>query len=193
MVDKLPFLPDDHHYAIAAVATRSGQLESAIESCIAVFFPSSPRVGAFILKNMNGDRYMDLLKELLTDLSAESDRALVVHAFQRIKALRTERNEILHWLYGESGDPTLAKYVSMRPHRDFQERTKTAAQIQAVAEEMLDMTLVTTSLTALAMKLVASPYKPETPDILPDLAWRGLLDRYQRGEPLRPQPQPSPK
>ena len=31
MPNKLPFLSDDHHYAIAHVATRSAQLEHTIE------------------------------------------------------------------------------------------------------------------------------------------------------------------
>jgi hypothetical protein len=34
MPKKLPFLPDEHHYAIAHVATRAAQLDHVIEFCV---------------------------------------------------------------------------------------------------------------------------------------------------------------
>jgi hypothetical protein len=34
MPKKLPFLPDEHHYAIAHVATRAAQLDHVIEVCV---------------------------------------------------------------------------------------------------------------------------------------------------------------
>jgi hypothetical protein len=181
MVDKLPFLSDDHHYAIAAVAARAAQLDAMIEASISILLNSVPKTSKFILKNMNGDKYVGLLEQMILDLSSERG-AITAKAFERIKAVRGERNEVLHWLWGKSDDPTIGKYVSQRPHRERQERTKTAKEIQAIADEMLRLTLVISGLLSLAGVLRASPHTPERLGHLDSSVWQEILDRFERGE-----------
>lgn len=190
MVDKLPYLSDEHHYAIAAVAARAAQLDSIIEISIASLLLAVPKTSAFVLKNMNGDRYVGLLEQMLLDLIPQRE-AIIKAAFERVGKLRTERNEILHWIYGVSDDPALARYTSIRPHRQPQERSKTAEEIQAVANEMLDLVLVISALASLSNALCTSPYKLAQPSLLPDSIWTSILDRFQKGEPLGRLQEPS--
>jgi hypothetical protein len=191
MVDKLPFLSDDHHYAIAAVAARSAQLDTQIETTIAHIIAGSvmERTSEFILKNMNGDKYVGLLNSLLIDLylGDEEKQALIKKVFERVKDLRTQRNEILHWICGKSDDPTHSKHVSIRPHRETREKTLTAQEILAVAKEMLDLVLVIAALGSLSPKPIPSLDKHAQQAHPRNLAWQQILDRYGRGEPLQPQ------
>jgi len=190
MVDKLPFLPDEHHYAIAAVAARAAQLEATIETSISILLAATEKTSAFILKNMNGDKYVGLLKQMLLDLSPARED-IINKAFPRIAAARTERNEILHWLWGKSEKPSAAKYTSLRPHREQQERSKTAAEIQAVADELLELSLVISALVTLSAKLRPSPYTPGPTVLVADSTWQQMLDLFQSGQSLRRPPAPS--
>jgi hypothetical protein len=139
MVDKLPFLPDEHHFAIAAVATRSAQLDHHIEFVINLAFLDRQHAAKFILKNLNGERMVGLLGAALHDVvptHGESIDSLIAEINRR----RGERNEILHWLWGKSdGDPGSAIHATIRPFRESRSSTKTAGQIQAVADAMLEI------------------------------------------------------
>jgi hypothetical protein len=192
MTDKLPYLSDAHHYAIAAVAARAAQLDATIEVSIAGMLPGSPNAAAFILRGMNGDKYVDLLEKMLVDLAMYEHVPMVETVFSQIRTLRTERNEILHWLYGKTDDPEKAFYASVRPHREERQKTKTAKEIFAISESLLDMTMVVSALSALALKLLSSPYRPPQPSPLPDSVWYTALDRFRNGEPLRPPQATSP-
>lgn len=153
MIDKLPFLSDEHHYAIAAVATRAAQLDAHIEMSIwsILTFAKLSGTSKYVLKNMNGDRYVGLLRELLLDeLPNLSEQ--INSGFDQISALRTERNEILHWLYGKADDPAIAKSSSVRPHRPIKEKFRTALEMQKVAEDFLEYAILIVGWTDLARK-----------------------------------------
>lgn len=162
MVDKLPFLADEHHYAITAVATRSGQLDAHIEMSIAVILQHAgfEKAAQNVLKNMNGDRYVNLLRDLLLDrlpnLAGEIDTA-----FSEIGRLRTERNEILHWLYGKAEDPAHARSSFFRPFRGYKEKIRTAQQIQDIADQLLKQVLLVSEWMNLAVGL---PWPPTSLD-----------------------------
>jgi hypothetical protein len=55
-----------------------------------------------------------------------------------IKTARSERNEVLHWLWGEGEDETTAKLGSMRIHRPEIVKRKTASEVYAIADRLLD-------------------------------------------------------
>jgi hypothetical protein len=138
MVDKLPFLPDEHHYAIAAVATRSAQLDHSIEVTLYLALLKSPRTAEFLLKNLSQDRIVDLLSAVLTDAVPKSATAIDA-LIAEIKNVRKERNEILHWLWGKSeGDLQTAVHTTFRPFREERTTSKTAADIQSVADRALE-------------------------------------------------------
>ena len=145
MRDKLPFLPDDHHYAIAHVATRAAQLDHTIEYCIDIQFSPRGETSKFLIKNMDTNRLVSLLHVVLLENFPEKTGTINAMMGDIITA-RKERNEILHWLWGKGEDDTLARHGSMRPHREETSKTKTAEQIYEVAGLMLDASIALTRL-----------------------------------------------
>lgn len=160
---KLPFLPDEHHYAITAVVTRAAQLDSMIEMSIRGFLPTHPESAKFILKNMNGDKYVGLLHALVLD--ALPMRAEEINmAFVAILKCRPARNEIIHWLWGkaEGEDEDEARNVSRRPFRDVQSKTRTAANLRDLATELLHYVGVIQRWQQAAWDLGQRPSSPNT-------------------------------
>jgi hypothetical protein len=140
MPDKLPFLPDDHHYAIAHVATRAAQLDHALEYSIDTQLFPRRETGKFLVRNLDTNRLVSLLHAvLLENFPEKSD--LINAMMKDIVTARKERNEILHWLWGKGDDDTEARHGSMRPHREEMSKTKTARQIYDVAALMLEVSL----------------------------------------------------
>lgn len=174
MVNKLPFLPDEHHYAIAAVATRAAQLDSHIELSIMKICTHAGLVESckFILNNMNGDRYVGLLRALLRE-RLPKQRAEIDAGFTEITQLRTERNEILHWLYGKAEGPNKSLATYIRPFRERKEKSQTAGEIQAVANGFLAYVKTIADWTDMALETLKS--QPQSsPYIL------GLLSPQER-------------
>jgi hypothetical protein len=95
---KLPFLPDEHHYAIAHVATRAAQLDHAIELCVSAQMGSHRKAAEHLIKNLDTHRLVDLLRVLLQD-NFPTRVSEIETLIQEIKAARAERNEVLHWLW----------------------------------------------------------------------------------------------
>jgi hypothetical protein len=136
MPKKLPFLPDEHHYAIAHVATRSAQLDQVIENCVDAQMGTHGRATEYIIKNLDTNRLVDLLRAQLQDNFPE--RASEIETLiQEIKSVRAERNEIIHWIWGKDDDATKAKMASLRSYRKQQFKTKTAEELYALADRLL--------------------------------------------------------
>jgi hypothetical protein len=139
MVDKLPFLPDEHHFALAAVAARSAQLDHHIEHTVDMLLRLSPNTSKYLLKNMGQDRIVGLLEALLRDaFPADADAATAF--IKSIQAARSARNEVLHQIWGKAEEADKAIHVSVRPHRDHSQKSKTAAEISAIAADLLTCT-----------------------------------------------------
>jgi hypothetical protein len=136
MIDKLPYLSDDHHYALAAVATRSSQLEHMIELGVSGAMIGRSKLAEYILKNLGADRIVGALEAALLDRLPQN-KTEVEDLMRRIRAVRAERNDMLHWIYGIADDPTVAKLATIRPFREKREKHLTADQFMAVADEML--------------------------------------------------------
>jgi hypothetical protein len=138
MPKKLPFLSDEHHYAIAHVATRAAQLDWMIEFCVNTqMMVSHGRAAEYLIKSLDTNRLVDLLRVLLLDnfpTQASEIEALI----QEIKAARTERNEVLHWIWGpDPEDPTRARLGSQRVYREEKFKTKTAEELYALADRLM--------------------------------------------------------
>jgi hypothetical protein len=140
MPSKLPFLPDEHHYAIAHVATRAAQLDHTIELSVCVQMRSHQKAAEYIIKGTDTNRLVGLLNALLRDNFP--DRLSEIEALiTEIKTTRGERNEILHWIWGKGEDDTTAKLHSLRIHRKQDVKTKTAEELYALANRLLQAVL----------------------------------------------------
>lgn len=136
MADKLPFLSDEFHFAIASVAARSAQMEHHIELAIAQLLQGKDNTARFILKNLGQDRIVKFYQALLLDEFPE-DKEAIDALISLVEDLRRERNEILHWLWGKTDDETTAVNATLRPFRDEKRKYRTAADIGLIAGGML--------------------------------------------------------
>jgi hypothetical protein len=170
MRSKLPFLPDDHHYAIANVAARSAQLDHYIELTIQCALRDHEQTARFALKNLGQDRVVGLMEAVLLDVEPKAE-AGIKSVIAEINRLRTARNEILHWLWGKTEDPDIARHATLRPFREPRHANKTAAEVQAVADDLMKVihTIGDWQRNLLAYRsLSASPDKPWTQARPPD-------------------------
>jgi hypothetical protein len=138
MVDKLPFLSDDHHYAVAQVAARSSQLDHMIEMTAGSLMLETPHTAAFVVRNLNHDRLVGVIGALLRDFFPEEEEEHK-RLIALITSVRKERNKLMHWVWGKADDYRDAmKIGSLRPYHDnLPPTTLTAAQIQVIASQML--------------------------------------------------------
>ena len=190
---KLPFLPDAHHYAIAAVAARSAQLDHSIEIAAYSLLGIRRNTAKFLLKNLAGDRIIQLFQALLLDeFPNETDS--INSLIARINKVRSDRNEIIHWLWGNlEGNQDAARLVTVRPFRETKETSKTASEIHAIADELL-----ATSAAIFAWSDKASAAQLETlrqrllrPSPPLGLVWPSIFDHQDTPEPPGLPPKPS--
>jgi hypothetical protein len=137
MSTKLPFLSDDHHFAIANVAVRVGQMEWHIENLIHNALFKQPKTAEVALKNLGADRLVTFVSAVLHDSFPEFT-AEIDSLESEINRIKTERNEILHWIWGKSEKPETAIHISARPFRAHLQKKKTALDIQKVADDALE-------------------------------------------------------
>ena len=169
--EKLPFLPVAHHYAIAAVAARSAQLDHTVELVGAALLGMRRNTAEFLLRNLGADRVIGLVQALLLDeFPAETEAVKTLIA--GVNKARSDRNKILHWLWGKSEASDTAILATYRPFRESQEGEMTAAEIQAVAAALLAATLELNrwSDKAFAALRASWPQRFERPSHLPGLA-----------------------
>ena len=134
MPTKLPHITDDHHFAIANVATRSSQLEIHIEKTIEVGLNNQPKIAEYLLKSLNTDRVTGLLKAMLLDAAPEEEQQ-IDNLIKTIAGIRTERNEILHWSWIPGLKPGESISATSRPFRKFRYVERSAEQVQKIADE----------------------------------------------------------
>lgn len=130
MIPKLPVLPEDHHYAIAAVATQSAQLDHQIPLIVlgySVPLGDAPR--GFAERQPHSERLVRLLQALLHDeFPSEGEEIDAVIA--EVKRVRGERNRILHWVWGKSDTPDMAVMAKLPVFGEHRIEEKTATDIQ---------------------------------------------------------------
>lgn len=160
MPEKLPYLSDEHHYAIAAVATRAAQMEHLLEHTINLGLFGQSKLAEFLLKNMSQDRIVGLLEAVLSDQLQDSTG--VAKLVGRIRKARDDRNEILHSIYGIADDPNLTSVATLRPYRTIKSQERSAGEFYAVAEELLAICLELTPINiVLARKFGRASAKDE--------------------------------
>ena len=120
---------------MANVAARAAQLEYHIEKTIAKALEKQPRTAEFLLKNLGGDRVATLLKPLLLDWIPDEEEA-INNLTAEITDLRSDRNQLLHWTWHRGKTEEDAIAATARPFREFRYASKTAAEIQEVADLM---------------------------------------------------------
>jgi hypothetical protein len=136
---KLPFLPDGHHYAIVAVTSRAAQLDHMIPRTILALLSPIYRehTARFLLKNLAMDRLVKLLQALLLD-RFPSEAGAINSMIKSIETARSERNRIIHWLWGKSEAAESVTLAKISPFLDEQFVEMTAVQIQRVADDLLN-------------------------------------------------------
>ena len=88
-----------------------------------------------MLKNLGADRVVGLMEVVLLDRNPEAKNEIGT-VMAKINKLRSERNEILHWIWGKTDNPAIALHASMRPFREAVKKTKAAVEIQALADQL---------------------------------------------------------
>jgi hypothetical protein len=191
MPNKLPFLPDEHHYAIAHVATRAAQLDHQIEFSVDAQMRSYRKAAEYIIKGSDTNRLVGLLDALLRD-NFPSRISEIDALMQDIKAARQERNEILHWLWSKGEDDATAKLGSLRIHRDPNIKTKTAEEVYALADRLLRAVLSLHHFDDMVQG-GAWPDKPAQPTRPQHSASPETQNPQEGGGLLGPLPPPSPE
>jgi hypothetical protein len=139
MPDKLSFLPDEHHYAITSVVARAAQLDHSIMYAVMAQLVRQQELGKWLLLNVDINRLVNALHAALRD-NFPTETEQMDSLVQRVKAARSERNDIMHWLWGASDDDTLFMQT-MRPYKNEPPpKRKTAKDIYALAAELLNLT-----------------------------------------------------
>jgi hypothetical protein len=136
MATKLPFLSDDHHFAIANVAAHAATLDQIIDRL--VYLTVEPDlVSEFLVKNISVDRLVDVLRLALV-AELKNYASLIDRMFGRLKAARTERNRVLHWLHETTESPDIVRFTDKRAGREQNPKDYTAKDIQKIADTMQD-------------------------------------------------------
>jgi hypothetical protein len=104
-----------------------------IESLISATLRTHPRTAEFLLKNLGAERVVAAARAILKDAFV-LDQTKIDELFAEIEELRTERNEVLHWIWGRTEQENIAMHLSARPFRKQQHKFKTAADIQTLAD-----------------------------------------------------------
>jgi hypothetical protein len=136
MSNKLPFLSDEFHFAIASVAVRAAQLEHHIEHAISHFMIKSPEMSKFLLGKASQGKSVEAFRaaaiDALPDMAAQIDELV-----KRIVKIKDRRNETLHWLWGKGEDENNAKTANIKPHKDHKIKMKTAKDVSKIADDAL--------------------------------------------------------
>lgn len=159
MTARLPFLPEAHHFALAAVAARSAQLDHAIEYAIVGLMGSRISAGRYLLRRLRGDHQVGLLDALLRDAFPDAG-AKIDALIGQIRTARDRRNEMMHWVWGASDAADTATISDLRPHRDERTRAVTALEMTAVASQMLDAVHALRAWADRYWQQATSPHRP---------------------------------
>jgi hypothetical protein len=112
MVEKLPYLSIEHHLALAKVALRVGQLEWHLEALLHVMLLDTPKL-AGVLLDSQGERIVVLCQNALLD-GYPDQVDYINELFVEIRAVRSQRHEYVHWIWGQGPDETRATYTKGR-------------------------------------------------------------------------------
>ena len=125
-----------HLKAIAHVSIRSAQLDHMLEFALNALWISSPKQSALILKQIVTAKQVDFLQAALQDyfLNDISDIDSFIAA---IKTARSDRNDVIHQVWGQPQEDGTARHASYRPHRKPVESHKTADQVLEIADRLL--------------------------------------------------------
>lgn len=135
MSSKLGYLPDEHQFAIAAVAARAAELDNAIDRLIYLLMDQSDPVAEFILKNLNADRLVELLRTIFVSRLPAQEKHLKI-LFDKIKTGRGERNHVLHWLSETTEAADVVRFADKRAFRTAQPKDLTATDIHKIAGKL---------------------------------------------------------
>lgn len=139
MVPKLPYLTDEHHYAIARLAVYGAELDHVIELTVDVMFRNTPNTAKAVITNLTTDRLLGVLDALLAD-KYPTEAAQHSQMVADIKATRLDRNQVMHSLTDETGDDTeIVTFRSRRPYRKETDNDMSAKDIYDIALKMMDL------------------------------------------------------
>lgn len=162
-MDLLPFLPDEHHIAIAHVATRSALLDHVIEWTIAGILRNDPDKSRHILINKHPNKLPAIMGNLLVaDLPDE--KPAIDWLIGKITNTRERRNRVIHWVIGKTNQAGKARMVSLRPHREEMSDALDANQIKLIADDLLFLASLTAFWCQIADTQAGRGAQPALPD-----------------------------
>jgi len=139
MTNKLPFLPDEHHYAITHVIARAALLDHAIHFSAASQLAPRGQLARYLLANVDLNRLIKVLHAVLLDNFAATRHDEINKLMETIRTARSERNDLMHWLWQASDeDPDRITLAQVRPYKPEATKSKTAAELYALANTMLE-------------------------------------------------------
>jgi hypothetical protein len=195
MPDRLPFLPDEHYYAITNVVARAAQLDHSLYFSLAFQLSDKRHLMKYLIANVDLNRLIKVLHAALLDnFPAKHDEINTL--IKSINVARADRNDLIHWLWQKTDDPEKITLADMRPHKSEATKTKTSADIYALAQACLDAVAALHSLDFELMRRrdmrpqeVASLETLLQQTLQPSSAWPENPDQ-PRGDwpPDRPQP-----
>ena len=196
MTTKLPFLSDDHHFAIANVAVHSATLDQTIDRLVYLtILPHS--VAEFLVKNTPPDRLVEILRlTFVAELAQHS--ALIDALFGQIKKSRSDRNHVLHWLHESTEKPDVvrfARFADKRGGRKASPKDYTASDIQKIADTMAESSGELLDWWNLYNWRCAARWRdtPEPPTAPPHFPLPKSLRQLSKSPPRGRQPRKRPK
>jgi hypothetical protein len=193
MTSVLPFLSDEHARAVAHVAIRSAQLDNLIELLIVKLLQPNTNTAEKVLREWGQNKQIDLAQALLLD--HYPGRKDDIEAFIiKMKASRSERNDVIHYLWGWAAREDVAILARIRPFRKPVKKTMTARQVKDVADELAFCSArLYELLNWLEKHHWPLPDKPSQPPLPDDSPWPLTPFPKERVVKLPPPPQPAQK
>lgn len=190
MKSHLPYLSDAHALAIAHVAIRSAWLDHLLEILLVELFHPNVGTAKRLVKEQAQSRQIDHIESMLIDRFPWITPN-IKSFMSDIKFARSERNDVIHHLWGQTDESGAASLGSYRPFREPKERSMTAAEVGAVADLLLRC-----SHDALSVTRWLEGTRPPSPNTLAHMLQHGSslwpLDDDQRELPLEHAHQPPP-
>lgn len=131
-VKKLGYLSRDLHIAIAKVTIEVAQLEYWLEKIIDLSMRRQQHTAKALLDNLSTDRMVSIAAGALIDMLPD-ERSAIDNAIKDVRSIRTERNEVVHWIWEPTNVRGIAANARVRPFKAEIVNFKSAHDVDALA------------------------------------------------------------
>jgi hypothetical protein len=139
MATTVPWLTVDQHVELARVAMRVGQLEWNLLCAIADILHQSPEEAEAVLEGLQNDKLIKEARKQLVEVFPE-EVSKIDRLFGEIYAVRKQRHEMLHWIWGNPHEEGLSIYFKGTPGKEEEIKYARAEDIAKVADDAQRLT-----------------------------------------------------